>query len=128
MLARLSPARIPGVRVAAVLAGTGAYALFVKLWDPFAPHAFGCPFHAITGLWCPGCGSTRAAYSLMHGQVVDAFRYNLLVPLGLLLVAAVLFARPRRLPMRWVCAGVVGVMVFAVLRNLPAFGFFAPVS
>jgi hypothetical protein len=37
-----------------------------------------CPFHELTGLWCPGCGSTRAALSLSHGNLVEAFRHNIL--------------------------------------------------
>jgi hypothetical protein len=43
--------------------------------DPWLP---GCPFHELTGLWCPVCGSTRAAASLSHGNLVEAFRHNVL--------------------------------------------------
>lgn len=37
-----------------------------------------CPFHELTGLWCPVCGSTRAASALAQGNVVEAFRHNVL--------------------------------------------------
>jgi len=37
-----------------------------------------CPFHELTGLWCPGCGSSRAACALSHGNLVEAFRHNVL--------------------------------------------------
>lgn len=35
-----------------------------------------CPFHTITGLDCPGCGSQRAIHSLLHFQFKEAFFSN----------------------------------------------------
>ena len=35
-----------------------------------------CPFKLITGLSCPGCGIQRALYALMHGEIIDAMKYN----------------------------------------------------
>lgn len=35
-----------------------------------------CPIYECTGLYCPGCGSGRACYSILHGQFYQAFRYN----------------------------------------------------
>ncbi len=37
-----------------------------------------CPFHELTGLWCPICGSTRAASALAHGDVIATLRHNAL--------------------------------------------------
>lgn len=31
-----------------------------------------CPFHAATGLYCPGCGGTRAVLALIHGRVIQS--------------------------------------------------------
>jgi hypothetical protein len=49
-----------------------------------------CPVFVLTGLKCPGCGSQRAFYNLLHGNIADAFSYNqlmfILVPYLLLLV------------------------------------------
>lgn len=46
-----------------------------------------CIFHRVTGLDCPGCGATRAVYSLLHGQFALAWHQNailvLLAPAGL---------------------------------------------
>lgn len=35
-----------------------------------------CPFHVLTGLDCPGCGSLRALHSLLHLDVMRALSYN----------------------------------------------------
>jgi hypothetical protein len=44
--------------------------------DPFFPF---CPFRAVTGLECPGCGSQRAIHSLLHLRLGDALAYNALL-------------------------------------------------
>ena len=46
-----------------------------------------CPFYALTGLPCPGCGLTRAFVCLGHGQVLSALHWH---PLAVLLYAACL--------------------------------------
>ena len=94
-----------------------------------------CPFHELTGLWCPVCGSTRAASALAHGDVVATLRHNaLFLPTLAMLVwlwaayALRAFAPsladagwaqgPRRLLRRpWPLLVVVGA--FFVLRNVP---------
>ena len=35
-----------------------------------------CPFHALTGLDCPACGSQRAVHALLHLRLADAVTYN----------------------------------------------------
>ena len=35
-----------------------------------------CPYLALTGLACPGCGLTRAAHFLLHGDITRAFAFN----------------------------------------------------
>src|SRR3954466_12905048 len=47
-----------------------------------------CPFHATTGLWCPGCGMTRATYALLHGEFGAAFSANLFLPVFAVLAVA----------------------------------------
>lgn len=44
-----------------------------------------CPTKALLGIDCPGCGTARMLYSLMHGNLLAAARFN-----ALGLVAAVL--------------------------------------
>lgn len=50
-------------------------------------HGFPCVFHSITGLYCPGCGMTRAVKSLLGGRILDSLRYN---PVAFYVAAVVL--------------------------------------
>lgn len=40
-----------------------------------------CVFHRLTGLYCPGCGNTRAVLALLRGDLAGMLRWNLLFPL-----------------------------------------------
>ena len=39
-----------------------------------------CLFHEWTGLYCPGCGGTRAIKALLSGHPVLSFLYHPLIP------------------------------------------------
>lgn len=41
----------------------------------FAP----CLFHAVTGIYCPGCGGTRAVFALLEGKILLSALYHPLV-------------------------------------------------
>jgi len=83
-----------------------------------------CPLHRFTGLWCPGCGSTRALHQLLHGNVVAAFHFNPLA-ISLLPVIGYLVVRSEENHVKpvwiWTLLGV--VVVFGVLRNIPVYPF-----
>lgn len=65
----LAPA---GVLVAAV-----AVIGFVSTIDPNeAGHYPTCPFLALTGFQCPGCGTLRMIHALSHGHLGTAFYLN----------------------------------------------------
>lgn len=122
----------------AILAGGAAAALLVQgVFDPFRTDVPLCAVYHLTGLHCPGCGASRAVHALLDGDLLLALRNNVLVVTALPLVAA-LYARwtvrrvqgrPLRMPPTLlVLAGVLVAVLFAVLRNLPAFWFLAPTS
>ena len=128
--------RHPVLRVALGALAVIACAVLLYFKNP-TPAAGGtsfypsCPFHKLTGLYCPGCGATRALHHLLHGRVAVAFDYNplLVVTLPLLLYlmvsGAVRTLWPEALPPRrpltpagmWTILLI--VFTFAVLRNLP---------
>src|SRR5688572_19781218 len=102
----------------------------------FAPteHAFypRCVFHTLTGLACPGCGSLRAVHSLLHREVVTAFRFNPLL-LTVLPVAAIASVVRRFLGLKpanpfWIWLLLAVIVGFSILRNLPVspFNYFKP--
>lgn len=41
-----------------------------------------CLFHKWTGLYCPGCGGTRAVRELLKGDVIHSFFYHPVVVYG----------------------------------------------
>lgn len=101
--------------------------LAAALGDPTRPGRFpSCPFRALTGLDCPGCGSLRALYELAHGHVVAALDHNaflvVFLPFGALVwLRAVTGGRsPSRVLPGWVWLALVAA--WGVIRNLPVFG------
>jgi hypothetical protein len=78
-----------------------------------------CAFHKLTGLYCPGCGSTRAIHALLHGDVASAARFNILAVCGLpALGLIVLWRRAAIHPVvGWTALGV--AVLFGILRNIP---------
>jgi hypothetical protein len=82
--------------MAAALAGMG-------LRTPLAALAWlapGCPFHALFGVPCAACGSTRAVVLLLQGRVPAALAMNPLAATGGLLFLAGGLAVPV-----WLVAG-----------------------
>ena len=41
-----------------------------------------CPFRVVTGIACPGCGTTRAAHAVLEGHLLDALLFNPLIFAG----------------------------------------------
>jgi hypothetical protein len=113
-------------------------ALAVLFFFNPATHGFYpvCLFHALTGLYCPGCGGTRAVYQLLHGHVLLALHDNALFGLALVALAvwgarfAVRKLRNQQtifqLHPKTLWMFLVVTLVFTVLRNLPAFSWLSP--
>ena len=90
--------------VAVGAASVGAAAMLAVVAAPLAPALArllpACAFHALTGVPCPACGSTRAGLALLAGDPLAAFALNPLFTLGLLAVGAFAVVAPV-----WLAAG-----------------------
>lgn len=88
-----------------------------------------CPFYALTGLFCPGCGSARALHQLLHGNFLAALDFNPLMVSVLPVIAYETWyelASPKtnfRLRAVWVKTLLAAVVSFWILRNLPFYPF-----
>ena len=87
-----------------------------------------CLFHSLTGLYCPGCGMTRALRLAFRGNIWASFGMNPLmylmgIPLCLWLLVWVsrrLGGRPAPTLPAWAAWAALAVLiVFTVLRNIP---------
>lgn len=72
------------------IAGLGVIGLIGIYFQYILPYfsTIGCSFYRVTGLYCPGCGGTRALTALLHGNLLQAIRYHVLVPYAAVLYIA----------------------------------------
>ncbi len=115
----------------AVLAAALGAAAYVAAVDPNRPgHYPTCPFFALTGYYCPGCGALRMVHALTHGHVAEAFGHNPLAFVTLpylgylweVWAVAAWRARPPRARLPGPVAATayaVAIVLFWVVRNLP---------
>lgn len=120
----------------AVAAGAAAAAAFIWAADPTTPGGVipECPTKHYLHVICPGCGSMRMIYSLLHLDLASAFRFNAVGVLALFVLAYAYFrwtwgrlrgVRPvpwhaRRYAPHIVLAV---VAVWLVVRNIPVAPF-----
>ncbi len=119
---------VPAAAVAIVAAlGCVVLAVFDPRKENFYPH---CPFRAVTGRACAGCGITRGLHQLLTGHPIAALRLNLLL---VVLVPATVYGSAAWVLPRWrgpklptpalssrnITIGIIGILAFSLLRNLP---------
>lgn len=97
------------------------------------------PFRALTGFYCPGCGSLRALHQLLHGHFLSALSLNPLMVLALpyLIYSFFSYTSPvilgEKIPQvyiksSWIWLLLKIVLAYWVLRNIPfpPFSWLAP--
>jgi hypothetical protein len=123
------------VAVSAAAVGSAAVLTVV---DPNRPGHFPtCPFLAVSGLYCPGCGTLRAVHDLMHGDLHAALARN---PLAVLMAPLLMAAwvcwglrlaglpapHPTRIRPSAIWGLLVVVLGYWVLRNVPGWTWLSP--
>lgn len=116
-------------------------AVIYFFWNPAEFSWFPkCPFYSITGYYCPGCGSQRAIHQLLHGNILAAANYNLMLVAVLpllfyhlyLKITNALFNKNRYFTLWYSPTFTFGltfvILLFWILRNVPApiFSFLQP--
>jgi hypothetical protein len=134
----------PRAQIVAGACACAAASLFVYAVDPSRNAVYPqCLLYNATGLYCAGCGATRALHALLHGNVLTALHDNALfitaLPLLLYVVLTHALAawrdnawphvhvQPRRVLLSG--ASLFALLItFMILRNLPGapFDFLKP--
>lgn len=106
------------------------------LWLLFLKHIhFQCPILTLFHIYCPGCGGTRMVHSLIHFDFYQAFRYNPLLFLGVMLggcyLLYFLFCLLKKkevmipsIPL-WILV-ILLLLLYMVLRNMDSFVYLIP--
>ena len=111
-----------------VIFGAGVLYAFLILHTPFR---IPCLFREVTGLQCPGCGTSRMALALMRFDIPAAFAYNPVAffsfPAWFLISICAFIGRPKALRssknlLQILYINIVVYMIFAIFRNLPLYG------
>ncbi|HVF21452.1 MAG TPA: DUF2752 domain-containing protein [Pyrinomonadaceae bacterium] len=112
-----------------------AGAVYLFIFEPGRTGFFPvCLFRFLTGLTCPGCGTTRALHAILHGELERAFMLNplLLLASPLLVYAFMRYSvtvmrggvlRKNAVPAPYLYALFFVLMGFWIFRNTPFYPF-----
>jgi Protein of unknown function (DUF2752) len=95
-------------RATANVIAAGVVAAAATLYR-FSPQEYSfyprCPFFALTGHYCPGCGGTRATAELLHGHLAPALHFNaavtLLLPFAIAYFGMIYWTASRHNRFEW---------------------------
>jgi hypothetical protein len=93
-----------------------------------------CPFHLLTGLYCPGCGSLRGLHSILNGNFLAALHYNALMVFSLpfIVYSFIIYSYKeisgkelKRIFVKpvFIWLLLVLVLLFWIIRNIPVYPF-----
>ena len=108
--------------------------IFLTIGLGFLLLDIGCPIHKLTGLHCPGCGITRMFVSIVKLEFYQAFRYNPLIFIYLILFIIYLIYKIINkknnktvvIPNKIIYSLIVITIIFGVLRNIQPFYYLQP--
>ena len=105
--------KIAAIFILAVVALAGAFFYLFEIdFINYLPNLSLCPFHAITGIPCPGCGMTRAMLSLGQLKLREAIGFNFFsLPL---LISMIIWLWPGKFP-SFIQHRAFGIITFAAI-------------
>ena len=96
--------------------------------------AIPCIFNKVTGLYCPGCGITRAIKAGLKGHFSESFHINVLLytVIPLLFLNEIIYRLTKKKYKKaynvTIIVLLIGVVIFGILRNFPQFSYLAPIE
>ena len=96
--------------------------------------AIPCIFNKVTGLYCPGCGITRAIKAGLKGHFSESFHNNVLLytVIPLLFLNEIIYRLTKKKYKKaynvTIIVLLIGVVIFEILRNFPQFSYLAPIE
>jgi len=94
-----------------------------------------CIIHEMFGIYCPGCGGTRMIISFIHLDFYQAFRWNpllfilLIIGIIYLIIDIIVYFRKKVIlvPNLKVWIGLVIILViYMIIRNIDIFSYLIP--
>jgi hypothetical protein len=135
------PERVAGIisneklKSVSIVGSVFAISVVLFLIDPAGSRLYpSCPFHLLTGLHCPGCGTLRALHQILHLNISAALRLNPLMVFSVPFLGYAFLSRAssdfagRSLPKAFVPAALIWallvvIIAFWILRNIPIHPF-----
>lgn len=123
-----------------LLVSFGFLLLVVGIFFLFEQLGYGVPciFHTLTGFYCPGCGLTRAASSLINLNIIDALHNNLLIIFLPFLIIYVVISiieylkigifKFIKIPNNITYIILFLILFFGIIRNVSGFEFLLPIK
>ncbi len=68
--------------IANIIVISFAIAFVIYAYAVAGKEGYVCDFYSKTGLYCPGCGGSRAVMSLFKLDIISSVKYNIAVPFG----------------------------------------------